>query len=236
MSSPVSEATLRDIESLRSQLHDVVDKKIDDLKQTLISGKTEDREYPLSAPPSLFKGTKPTAVIFAGARVEVKTWREAYTGILRRCYASKPEALMYLRNRVSGRKRTILSDKPDGMNAPIKLADDLFAEAYFDTEWLVRILTIEILGAAGYDYSGISVLVKNGKRAAVSNVPSEVAPYINDTVFEQIMDIRKDPDCPNMFDSKAVFQLAIAKGYDELADFIFTYTPHYSRFILTGQR
>ncbi|MCL2343215.1 MAG: DUF5049 domain-containing protein [Firmicutes bacterium] len=61
-------------------------------------------------------------------------------------------------------------------------------------------------------------------------------PYIDDTVFGQIMEIRKRPDCPNMFDAKAVFELAVRKGYDELADFIFSYTPHYSNFILTGQR
>ena len=61
-------------------------------------------------------------------------------------------------------------------------------------------------------------------------------PYIDDTVFSQIMDIRKDPNCPNMFDCKAVFELAVRKGYNELADFIFTETAHYSNFIITGQR
>jgi len=70
----------------------------------------------------------------------------------------------------------------------------------------------------------------------MNNTHTEATPYISDTVFEQIMTIREDEECPNMFDRKAVFQLAIARGYDELADFIFAYTPHYSRFILTGQR
>ena len=59
---------------------------------------------------------------------------------------------------------------------------------------------------------------------------------ISDTVFEQIMEIRKRPDCPNMFDAKAVFELAIRLDFQELADFIFTDTAAYSSFILTGEK
>ncbi len=64
---------------------------------------------------------------------------------------------------------------------------------------------------------------------------SSAVPYIDDTIFTQIMDIR-DSGITNMFDAKAVFELAVAKDYYELADFIFSYTPHYSNFILTGKR
>ena len=75
--------------------------------------------------------------------------------------------------------------------------------------------------------SGLSIIPGTDEFKAV--------PYIDDTVFEQIMAIRKSGET-NMFDSKAVFQIAIREGYDELADFIFSHTPHYSNFILTGQR
>ncbi|MDR0944128.1 MAG: DUF5049 domain-containing protein [Ruminococcus sp.] len=59
---------------------------------------------------------------------------------------------------------------------------------------------------------------------------------ITDTVFEQIMELRKLPDCPNLFDTKAVFELSINHNLYELADFIFTETKAYSAFILTGER
>lgn len=50
------------------------------------------------------------------------------------------------------------------------------------------------------------------------------------------MEIRKHPDCPNMLDAKAVFELAIRLDFDELADFIFTDTKRYSAFIISGNR
>jgi hypothetical protein len=59
---------------------------------------------------------------------------------------------------------------------------------------------------------------------------------ITDTVFNQIMEIRKFPDCPNMFSVREVFELAMKHGFYELADFIFTDTKAYSSFILTGER
>ena len=71
---------------------------------------------------------------------------------------------MYLRGKISGRQRVFLSGKPEGMNVPIKIAEELYAEGYFDTELLIRVLTTKILAAARYDYSGIFVLVVPAKR------------------------------------------------------------------------
>jgi len=59
---------------------------------------------------------------------------------------------------------------------------------------------------------------------------------MTDTVFEQIMALRKLPNCPNMFDIQAVFELALEQNFDDLADFIFAHTDRYSAFILTGER
>jgi hypothetical protein len=59
---------------------------------------------------------------------------------------------------------------------------------------------------------------------------------MTDEIFEQIMELRKHPQCPNMFDTKAVFELALSLDFYELADFIFTDTKSYSAFILTGKR
>jgi len=136
-----------------------------------------DMLYPLCINPATFKGTKPTAVYFGGEMIGVKTWRAVYTLILQRC-ATIPEKhnrLMSLRNRISGRNRTFLSDKPIGMNAPVKIAEELFAEAYLDTEWLIKVLTTEILYHAHYDYSHISISVTTAKTK--SNVKERRAEY-----------------------------------------------------------
>ena len=120
----------------------------------------------LVSPPALFKGTKPTAVFYGEEKVPVKTWFNVYSLILRRCAEDqeKRDALLYLCNKISGRKRVILSDTPDGMNRPVEVTDGVFAEGFFDTEWLVRILTTELLDNVRYDYSGISVSVMESKK------------------------------------------------------------------------
>jgi hypothetical protein len=169
------EAILSELEKTRELLHGRVNARIDALIGRVKSGEPLDNEgdgavietkYPLSMPPSLFKGTKPVAVHFGDEKTAVKNWRSAYALILRRC-AETPEnrdALMGLRNKISGRTRVVLSDKPDGMDYPIEVADGIFVEGYFDTEWLIRTLTVEILDVACYDYSGISISVMPGKK------------------------------------------------------------------------
>jgi len=71
---------------------------------------------------------------------------------------------MFLRNKIIGRKRTFLSDKADGMDFPVRISDGLFAEADFDTEWLIRVLITELLSPVRYDYSNITVTVVTGKK------------------------------------------------------------------------
>jgi hypothetical protein len=59
---------------------------------------------------------------------------------------------------------------------------------------------------------------------------------VTDEVYEQIMELRKLPDCPNMFSVREVFELAIANDLYSLADFVFMDTHTYSNFIITGKR
>ena len=118
--------------------------------------------YTLNTSPWQFRGKKPIAVIFDDHRTPVRTWREVYTQILRRCDREKHDVLLQLRNKIAGRKRVFLSDKPDGMDAPIRIAEALYAEAYFDTEYLVRTLR-QILDVAGCDYGGISIVIMEDK-------------------------------------------------------------------------
>ena len=160
----MNDAALRDIEALRAELYSIIDTAIDALKQTVPGGRTEaaapfEREYLFSTAPSLFKRKKPVAVMFGGSRIAAKTWRQVYAEILRHCDAEKHDALLLLRNKIAGRKKVILSDRGDGMGFPVQLSDGLFAEADFDTEWLMRTLK-RILDAAGYDYSGINIVIR----------------------------------------------------------------------------
>ena len=164
------------LEEARVQLLAIVNTSIDSLIDRINNGEpltdsdggssAAETVYPLSTTPALFKGTKPTAVYFGEEKVEVKTWRKAYTLILQRCadIPEKRDKLMSLRGRISGRSRFFLSGKPDGMDTPIKIAEGLYVESYFDTEFLLRILTTEFLDIVRFNYSDISVSVVDGKR------------------------------------------------------------------------
>ena len=164
---------LAELENVREKMLDVVNNRIDDLINRIESGEPFDGDdtpvemvFPLSANPSYFKGTKPTAVFFGEGKTAVKTWFNVYTLILRRCAEDqdKRDAFRYLCNKICGRKRIILSDKPDGMNRPAEVTEGVYAEGFFDTEWLIRILTTQLLDNVRYDYSDISVSVVPNKR------------------------------------------------------------------------
>ena len=68
------------------------------------------------------------------------------------------------------------------------------------------------------------------------NNPSKAAVTVPDAVVDEILQIRKLPDCPNMFDTHAVQRLAFDNGLYNLVDFIETDRKAYSQFILTGNR
>jgi len=160
---------LGEIETLRSQLHAMIDERFDAMKNAILNdeplGET-DLRYPLSFPPHVFKGRKPIAVLFGEERVELNSWIKVYTEILRRCNAERHDILMELRGKISGRDRVILSCESASMKRPVKLADDLFAESFYDTDTLIYVLTKRILDPVGFDYSGISVAVvdRRGRR------------------------------------------------------------------------
>ena len=73
------------------------------------------------------------------------------------------------------------------------------------------------------------------EQPAQSDGESNTTEFWRDTVIEQILEIR-DSGLTNMFDAKAVFELALEKDFYALADFVFMNTPGYSKFILTGDR
>ena len=114
----------------------------------------------LHTPPYYFVGTKPAAVLFGEERIEVKSWREVASAILTRCNAEHSDTLMNLRNKVLGKVRVILSDSPDGMRRPNKIADGLYMECHYGSQTLMFILKNLILDYTGFDYSNIQIVIK----------------------------------------------------------------------------
>jgi len=165
--------TIQEIHSARNQLIREIDEVFEELARQLESRQppcgvaedfeNHDRIYPLSYNTGMFKGKKPTNVIFGRERVQVYTWKMVFKEIMSRCNADtdKHRQLMNLRTRVSGRSRALLSDRPDGMRSPLQIDNKLYAETHYDTETLLRILLHRILDAVHYDYRNIYVSVRN---------------------------------------------------------------------------
>jgi len=119
--------------------------------------------YPLTTDPAIFKGQKPTCVLFGEERAIAHTWKNVFKLLILRCNEDekKHKILLGLRNKILGRERIILSDKPGEMLRAFKIDEDLWAETHYDTETLMRILLHRILDKVGFDYSNISVAVRN---------------------------------------------------------------------------
>lgn len=153
---------LMEIERLRAQMHELVDRKADLLVQQVTQGQTAGGPLvlPLDAPSSIFKGKKPIALVFPdGTEVAVPTWKKAAAAIMRDCNADprRHESLLYLRGKVSGKLRAILDSTPERMDVPLKIDDGLFLESKYDTESLLTVLTKRVLDVVGYDYHDIMV-------------------------------------------------------------------------------
>lgn len=120
--------------------------------------------YPLTAGSKIFKGTKPTSVIFPdNTQVYVSTWKQVVYTIMTQCLHSNSNKtkLLALRNSISGRKRKLLAKSDTDMRSPLKLCDNLYMESHYDTETLLNVLTNRILDAIQYDYSSIQISIRN---------------------------------------------------------------------------
>jgi hypothetical protein len=131
-----------------------------------ISAQSYETTYPIMINPAIFKGKKPTALIFGDEQVELRTWKMVAEEILKRCNndPEKHVALMNLRGRLSGRERVFLAKESANMLSPKKIDANLYMETNYDAETLMRILTTRILGAVDYDCTGISVTVRTVAR------------------------------------------------------------------------
>lgn len=120
--------------------------------------------YPLTAGGKLFKGKKPSCLIFGNEEpIHIFTWRQLVETVMSRCVKDNTyrEKLYSLCGNVSGKKRTLLASAPEGMRSPLEIADRLYLETHYDTETLISILITKILIPIGYDYKSISVTVIN---------------------------------------------------------------------------
>ena len=119
-------------------------------------------ERSLSVTPACFKGKKPLAILYPdGTEVEVHTWKQVASQLMRgcaedECMASKLEDLS---GRIFGRDRIILGKTGEGMDVPLKIKDNIYLEAKFDTESLLKVITNRIFDPIGYDYQDIRLQV-----------------------------------------------------------------------------
>jgi len=167
----MDQATLREIEQCREELHQIIDLRFNDLILQMggrdISLYLEDEgmlAVPFISAPHECKGMKPAAVILPdGSMVETSTWKKAALAILRDCDADPGchQRLCELRGRTFGNFRSLLSESPEGMGAALKISDGLYLESKFDTEALLNNLTQKILDQVEYDYSGIVILYRD---------------------------------------------------------------------------
>lgn len=132
--------------------------------ETLPAEESYESVYPLIAGSKIFKGTKPTSVIFPDqSPVYVSTWKQVVSAIMEQCLqsSSNKAKLFSLSNSISGRKRRILAQFDTDMRSPLKLCDNLYMESHYDTETLLNVLTNRILDAIQYDYTNIQISIRN---------------------------------------------------------------------------
>ena len=163
--------TIEDVRTAQRHLINEINRIFDEMANVLQNREDEieseihvfETVYPLTTAPAIFKGKKPTCVLFGEERAIAHTWKNVFKLLILRCNKDEKnhKSLLGLRNKILGRERIILSDKPGEMLRAFKIDEDLWAETHYDTETLMRILLHRILDKVGFDYRNISVAVRN---------------------------------------------------------------------------
>ena len=149
-------------ETVKSSINTAFDLLILSLCEGESTGLQAESIYPLTTPPRYFIGIKPAAVLFGEERIDVKSWRDVYAAVLKRCNSDPKghEGLMCLRNKTAGKVRLFLSDKPDTMTSPLKIDEDMYGETHYGTETLLHILCKRILDYTDFDYNEIKIMLR----------------------------------------------------------------------------
>ncbi len=100
-----SEAVIWTIESSRREMHRIIDKRYDDLIESIKNPTFQSQEnvrISLYLPSHHFKGKKPNTIFIGEDRYNVKTWREVAEIVLKDCNSNpiQHENLMILRNTI----------------------------------------------------------------------------------------------------------------------------------------
>ena len=155
---------VQELQTLREELIREIDEKIGRMIEAVKneSGASSQKEkqtlkdfeilYPLNVGTGIFKGKRPTGVLFAdGRRTENPTWKSVAEELLKDCCKNpaQRQALMDLRGKVLGRNRVLLGSETGKMRSPVKIDEALYIETHYDAETLMRILTTRILDMVG---------------------------------------------------------------------------------------
>lgn len=152
------------LEVMRVQMHQWVDTRFDAVLNSVNGNPNVYPQYPITT--SILKGRKPLALCMPdGREIAVTTWKQVVTAIMKDCSQNKHcrQMLQKMCGKVWGKSRIILDDKPDRLDVPLKIDDQIFMEGKFDTESLIRVMTRRILDEVGYDYSQIWVKCRESK-------------------------------------------------------------------------
>ena len=176
---------LSQLEMLRSELHSMVDARVDGSIQHILRGGVLDiaPTFPLTANPAIFKGEKPESILLPdGREIKTPTWKTAVLTIMQDCNEDPVmhAHLMGLRGKVLGRQRAILAASPEKMHAPLEIGKDLYMESYYDTATLLYVLKNRVLDEVGYNYSGICVQLRQEQEEA-----QEQSPRMNEMTLRQ---------------------------------------------------
>ena len=118
-----------------------------------------DQTLPLDYEPTYFIGRKPTRLLIGTFEIPVSKWSQVARILLKDCNDKKHKKLLSVRNKISGKRRMILSDTDVGMDRALKVDEGIFFEIHCGTECLLRMLLLTFR-AVGYDYSDIHVSVR----------------------------------------------------------------------------
>lgn len=177
-------------EQIRAELHDMVDRQINDFQVRLKYGTPKirtDIEMSLSTMPAYFKGKKPISIVYPdGTEVYASNWRQLAHHLLKGCTDDGVmlDRLHDLCGKVSGRDRLLFADSGDGMDVPIEFYPKMFFEGKFDTESLIKVITTRIFDPIGYDYSGINLKVYDPALKALAAEQSDAPEQVESDIEE----------------------------------------------------
>lgn len=153
------------IEETRMKLIEQINNQCDALiEQISTNGNLGLFTFTLSSlSPAQLKGKKPVSLEFSNHEmVKTPTWKKVVETILKDVNNDPiyHQALLEFNGKCLGKQRAILNSTPESMDVPIEIDENIFFEAKYDTETLIRVLTERVLKPIGYKYEDIKLTYK----------------------------------------------------------------------------